>query len=295
VIVQSAQRVIPVLRTPGEMQRWSRARRAEGKSIGCVPTMGALHEGHLSLVSASAAECDETIVTIFVNPLQFGPTEDLGRYPRDEETDLRLAREAGATAAYCPPVEAMYHDDRSVYVVDESLSNVLCGKSRPVHFRGVATVVAKLFNACLPDRAYFGRKDYQQLLVIRRMARDLDFPVEIVECPIIRESDGLAMSSRNRYLSGEERKHALCLRKALDAAEGAFRAGERNGHEIERIAREVISPTPGARIDYIECRDAENLSDIEHVERPAVLALAVFIGDTRLIDNTILTPGKEGQ
>ncbi len=285
--------LLPVLRTPREMQEWSRARRAEGKTIGCVPTMGALHEGHLSLIRASASECDETIVTIFVNPLQFGPTEDLDKYPRDEARDLRLATEAGATAAYCPPVDAMYHDDRSVFIVEESLSKVLCGKSRPIHFRGVLTVVAKLFNACLPDRAYFGEKDYQQLLVLKRMVRDLDFPLEIVPCPIIRETDGLAMSSRNKCLSESERRDALCLYSGLNAARRIFNAGERDARRIEHAARELIEPVGSARIDYVECRDAETLEDINVIIQRALLALAVSFGETRLIDNTVLNPDEE--
>jgi len=285
---------IPVFRSPVEMQNWARERRAEGKSIGCVPTLGALHEGHLGLIRASAKECDETIVTIFVNPLQFGPDEDLNGYPRNEDRDLSLSRDAGATAAYCPTVEGMYRDDQSTYVIEETISKVLCGRSRPSHFRGVATVVAKLLNACLPDKAYFGWKDFQQMLVIKRMVRDLDFPVEIVGCPIVREPSGLAMSSRNAYLSTEEHSSAGCLRKALDAAEKAFKAQERDPREMERVAREVIEPVKSARIDYVECRDAENLAEIDAIEKPAVLALAVFIGNTRLIDNTVMTPDKEG-
>jgi pantoate--beta-alanine ligase len=256
--------------------------------------MGALHRGHLSLIEASRAGCDETIVTIFINPLQFGPTEDFRQYPRNEEIDLKLAREHGATAAYCPTVDAMYYPDRSVYVIEDTLREVLCGRSRPTHFTGVTTVVAKLFNACLPDKAYFGRKDYQQLLIIRRMVRDLDFPLEVVDCPIIREPDGLAMSSRNMYLDDNERQDALSPKQALDAARTAFEKGERNARAIENIARSVIEKAETARIDYIECRDAENLSEMTEIDRPVVLALAVFIGSTRLIDNMILYPVKEG-
>ncbi len=285
---------IPVFRTPREAQEWARRCRADGKTIGCVPTMGALHEGHLSLVRKSADECDETIVTIFVNPLQFAPSEDLDKYPRDERNDLKLSEENGATAAYCPSVDTMYKADRSVFVVEESLSKVLCGKSRPIHFRGVLTVVAKLFNACFPDKAYFGQKDYQQLLIVRRMVRDLDFPVEVVSCPIVRESDGLAMSSRNRYLSPQERVDARSLSVALSAAEAVFVSGERNPRAIERVAREIIEPVESAKIDYIECRDAETLWSVNEIERPVVLALAVFIGETRLIDNIVLNPDKEG-
>jgi pantoate--beta-alanine ligase len=288
------QLLIPIARFANQMQDYVRARRAEGKTIGCVPTMGALHEGHLSLIRKSASECDETIVTIFVNPLQFGPSEDLAKYPRNETDDIRMARDSGATVAYCPSVETMYSHDRSVYVVEESLSNIMCGKCRPGHFRGVTTVVAKLFNACLPDRAYFGSKDYQQLLVIKRMVRDLDFPVEIVPCPIVRESDGLAMSSRNRCLSPSERIDALCLKKALDLAVEALQFGERDPRAIVRDARETIEKVAAARVDYIECRDADTLDEIEIIDRPAVLAFATYIGSTRLIDNTVLTPPKKG-
>lgn len=281
-------RTIQVFRSPSEMQWWSKVRRSEGRTIGCVPTMGALHEGHLSLVRKSSSECDETIVTIFVNPLQFGLGEDLEKYPRDEEADLELSVDAGATSAYCPGADDMYYPDRSVYVVEDEMSKVLCGVSRSTHFRGVLTVVAKLFNACLPDRAYFGQKDYQQLQLIKRMVRDLDFPVEIVSCPIIRESDGLAMSSRNRYLDERERKDATCLKQALDTAAKAFSGGERSVQKVEEIAKKVIERIACARIDYVECRDSETLGEITAIEKPAVLALAVFIGDTRLIDNTIL-------
>ncbi len=282
-----------MFRTPSEMQAWSRDRRREGKTIGCVPTMGALHDGHLSLIRASAAGCDETIVTIFVNPTQFGPDEDLGKYPRDEASDLKLAVAAGATSAYCPAVEVMYPENSSVHVVEVNISTGLCGESRPFHFRGVTTVVSKLFNACLPDRAYFGMKDYQQLLVLRRMVRDLDFLLEIVGCPIVREPDGLAMSSRNKYLTDKARVDALCLRKGLDIAEQAFENGIRDPKVIGEMVRDSIKQVESAEIDYIECRDAEDLSEIETIENPAVVALAVTIGKTRLIDNTVLSPDKE--
>jgi len=292
--VETGNRIIPVIRTPREMQEWSRSRRAEGKVIGCVPTMGALHEGHLSLIRASADQCDETIVTIFVNPLQFGPSEDLDKYPREEEHDIELSKVAGATVAYCPTVELMYNNDSSTYVIEESVSKHLCGRSRPIHFRGVCTVVAKLFNACLPDKAFFGLKDYQQLLVLKRMVRDLDFPVEIVGCPTVRESDGLAMSSRNKYLSEQERRDALVINQALSAAEEAFEKGERDAGKIEEMVQAVIAAVDYARIDYVECRDAEDLGAIDWIINPAVLATAVFIGNTRLIDNTVLNPDEEG-
>jgi pantoate--beta-alanine ligase len=285
---------IEILRTPSAMQEWSRSKRLYGRTIGVVPTMGALHEGHLSLLRKSSSECDETIVTIFVNPLQFGPSEDFNKYPRDEGTDLMMAADAGATVAYCPGVEAMYREGSSIYVIEDEMSKVLCGKSRPAHFGGVLTVVAKLFNATLPDRAYFGKKDYQQMLLIRKMADELDFPLEIVPCPVVRESDGLAMSSRNKYLSETQRLDALCLKAGIENAKMKFEDGERNPREIESAAREMIDGIKSARIDYIECRDAETLADIDLIEKPAVLALAVFIGDTRLIDNTVLIPSEGG-
>ncbi|MFH1676044.1 MAG: pantoate--beta-alanine ligase [bacterium] len=283
---------MPIFITPSDMRDWSFNRRAEGKTIGCVPTMGALHEGHLSLIRSSADECDETIVTVFVNPLQFGPTEDFGKYPRTLEQDLELSKKSGATLSYCPSTEAMYHKDHSVYVVEDSLSGVLCGKSRPNHFRGVLTVVAKLFNACMPHKAYFGKKDYQQLRLIERMVRDLDFPVEIIGCEIVREPDGLAMSSRNKYLNESERADAVSLSSGLNAAIGAFKKGERNPREIENEVLKILKPIKTARVDYVECRDAESLEEIERIDRAAVVAEAVFIGDTRLIDNIILNPDE---
>jgi len=286
-------KTIPVIRTPRDMQEWSRAKRKEGRTIGCAPTMGALHEGHLSLIRRSASECDETIVTIFVNPTQFAPGEDLEKYPRNEESDLILAGEAGATIAYCPSAEVMYTPDASTWVIEDNMTGIMCGESRPTHFRGVTTVVAKLFNACLPDRAYFGQKDYQQLLVIKRMVSDLDFPVEIVSCPIVRERDGLAMSSRNKYLSADERSDAVILKNALDAACDAVNKGERNPRELERIARTLIETVRTSGIDYVEVRDAEDLSVVDEIDRPVVLALAVLFGETRLIDNVIIYPAKE--
>ena len=284
---------IPVFRTPDEMRAWTRKLRGQGRTIGCVPTMGALHEGHLSLIRASADDCDETIVTIFINPIQFAPDEDLDQYPRDEANDLDLAQANGATAAYCPSTETMYRENSSVYVVEDRLSKSLCGLSRPMHFRGVLTIVAKLFNAAIPDRAYFGRKDYQQTLLIKQMVRDLDFQVEIIDCPIIREPDGLAMSSRNRHLSSAQRKDALCLKHALDAVTEAFNNGERQVRNLEWLARTIIEPVNSSKIDYISCRDAEDLSLIKIIEKPALFALAVFIGTPRLIDNTVLTPEME--
>ncbi|MCX6647086.1 MAG: pantoate--beta-alanine ligase [bacterium] len=286
---------IPIFRTPDEMRAWSHEKHNQGKVIGCVPTMGALHEGHLSLIRACAKDCGETIVTIFVNPIQFAPDEDFEKYPRNEKEDLSLAFGAGATAAYCPSVATMYGGDPSVFVIEEKMTKCLDGLSRPNHFRGVLTVVAKLFNATNPDRAYFGLKDYQQILLIKQMVHDLDFPVEITGCPIIREPDGLAMSSRNRYLLSAERKDALCLSKAIDAVTKMFNNGERQTRNLEWLARTIIESASTSKIDYISTRDAEDLSPVKDIEKPTLFALAIYIGTTRLIDNTVLTPVKEEQ
>jgi pantoate--beta-alanine ligase len=265
-----------------------RTARQGGALIGVVPTMGALHEGHLSLIRRAHAECGFVAVTLFVNPTQFAPTEDLCRYPRPFEADCDLSAEAGAHLMFAPPVEEVYPAGFATYVNVEGLTQGLCGGSRPTHFRGVTTVVSKLFNMLQPDRAYFGEKDYQQLQVIRRMTRDLDFPVEIVPCPIVREADGLAMSSRNRYLSPEERHSALSLSRALAAARALFAAGERNAATLVATARQALEADPQVRIDYVELVDAESLEPLERLERPAVLAVAAFLGKTRLIDNTVL-------
>jgi pantoate--beta-alanine ligase len=265
-----------------------RTARQEGTLIGVVPTMGALHEGHLSLIRRARAECGFVVVTLFVNPTQFGPAEDLSRYPRPFEADCDLSAGAGAHLMFAPPVEEVYPAGFATYVNVERLTQGLCGGSRPTHFRGVTTVVSKLFNMLQPDRAYFGEKDYQQLQVIRRMTRDLDFPVEIVPCPIVREADGLAMSSRNRYLAPEERSSALALSRALAAAREAFTAGERDAAALTATARGVLEEDPQVRIDYVELVDAESLEPLERLERPAVLAVAAFLGKTRLIDNTVL-------
>jgi len=264
------------------------ASRATGQVIGVVPTMGALHEGHLSLIRRARADCGYVVVTLFVNPTQFGPNEDLSRYPRDDEADRAAAEAAGGDLLFKPPVEQVYPAGFSTYVTVEGLTSGLCGASRPTHFRGVTTVVAKLFNMVQPDRAYFGEKDYQQLQVIRRMTRDLDFPVEIVPCPIVREPDGLALSSRNRYLTPEQRAAALSLSRGLHAAREAFEAGERNAGALIRRARQGMEAEPLLRIDYVELVDAESLTPVEKLDLPALLAVAAYLGDTRLIDNCVL-------
>jgi len=262
--------------------------RRDGRKIAVVPTMGALHEGHLALIRHARARADVVILTIFVNPTQFGPTEDLSRYPRDEAGDLAKARPAGIDLAFCPPVEAMYPAGAQTYVEVRELQQPMCGASRPGHFAGVATIVSKLFNITRPHLAVFGEKDYQQLAIIRRMVRDLDFGIEIQGVPIVREPDGLALSSRNAYLSLEQRQAALSLSRGLAAAEAAYRAGERSVSALVAAARAPIEAEPLARIDYVDLRDADELTPLDRVDRRAVLALAVFVGATRLIDNRVL-------
>jgi pantoate--beta-alanine ligase len=263
--------------------------RSWGKSAGFVPTMGALHEGHASLIRRSAAENDQTIVSIFVNPTQFGPTEDLAKYPRTLEADLKLCEAAGADAVFTPDKRMIYPDGFCTWVTVEGLGDKLCGASRPGHFKGVTTVVAKLFNIVQPARAYFGQKDAQQALILGRMVRDLDMPIEMVTCPIIREPDGLAMSSRNRYLNEDERKRAVGLSKALGEVEKLFKSGTRK----VSILRAKLATTLDDyvdKLDYAEILDAEDLSETAEIKRPALAAAAAFVGSTRLIDNVILSP-----
>src|SRR5215510_13507558 len=257
--------------------------RRDGRRIAVVPTMGALHDGHLALLRAARGKADVVILTIFVNPTQFGPHEDLARYPRDEAGDLARARSAGVDLAFCPEASAMYPPGAQTFVEVRELQKPLCGASRPGHFAGVATVVTKLFHITQPHLAVFGEKDYQQLAIIRRMVRDLDFAIEIASVPIVREADGLAMSSRNAYLSSGQRRSALSLSAGLAAAEAAFAHGERSTDALVAAAKAPITAAAGTRIDYVELRDAEELTPIARVERPAVLALAVFVGITRLI------------
>ena len=262
--------------------------RRDGRRIAVVPTMGALHDGHLTLIRAARARADVVILTIFVNPTQFGPTEDLAKYPRDEAGDLAKSRGAGIDLAFCPDAAAMYPPGSQSFVEVRELQRPLCGASRPGHFAGVATVVSKLFHITLPHLAVFGEKDYQQLAIIRRMVRDLDFAIEIASVPIVREADGVALSSRNAYLSAEQRRAARSLSSGLAAAEQAFAGGERRADALVAAARAPIEAEAQARIDYVELRDADELTQVDRVERPAVLAMAVFIGTTRLIDNRVL-------
>jgi pantoate--beta-alanine ligase len=252
--------------------------------------MGYLHEGHLSLVRASKSDCDHTVATIFVNPTQFGPTEDLSRYPRDEARDLALLEQEGVDAVFIPTVDEIYPDGYSTYVTVENLTARLEGASRPTHFRGVTTIVMKLLQIAQPDRAYFGQKDAQQLAVVRRMVRDLDVPVEIVGLPIVREPDGLALSSRNVYLTPEQRAAAVVLNRALRHAERRFEQGERDAITLRREVEDIIRAEPLADIDYVSLADAETLDELDHIDRPTLASLAVRFGATRLIDNKTLTP-----
>jgi len=293
------------------MRAASRAVRWAGRRLGFVPTMGALHEGHLSLVRAARAACDVVAASIFVNPTQFGPNEDLGKYPRSFERDREWLEREGVELLFAPSVEEMYpgeknphfsqhrremgHPDKGVgtpqattWVVVEEMSGRLDGKSRPGHFRGVTTVVAKLFHIFEPDAAFFGQKDAAQVAIIRRMVRDLNVPVEIVVCPIVRELDGLAMSSRNAYLNPQERKQALVLHRSLARVKELAAAGERKAAQLVSAGREEFAAEPSVRLDYFEIVDAESLDPVEDVSRGALVAVAAYVGATRLIDNEIL-------
>ncbi len=264
--------------------------RKEGLRVGLVPTMGYLHEGHKSLIDRSVRENDRTVVSVFVNPIQFGPAEDLESYPRDLEADCALCREAGAAMVFAPKASAMSAEDFSTYVDMQDVSAELCGKSRPTHFKGVCTVVSKLFHIVAPDRAYFGEKDAQQLAVIRRMVRDLNMDLEIIGCPIVREADGLAKSSRNTYLSEEERKAALSLSRAVAAGKAMAEGGEQDGEKILEVMRGILSAEPLARIDYVEMVKWDSIEVHHRLDCPVLAAVAVFIGKTRLIDNFIWEP-----
>jgi len=277
-----------IITDPADLQKTALALRQAGKRIGLVPTMGCLHEGHLALVKLARQQADVVIVSIFVNPTQFGPNEDFSRYPRNFERDIALCAAAGVDIVFHPAPEAMYPDGYSVYVEENALAKGLCGATRPGHFRGVLTVVAKLFNLALPDAAIFGQKDAQQARLIRQMARDLNFPAAIVLAPIIREADGLAKSSRNTFLSPAERREALCLMQALQTARQLYRAGERDARRISAAMRAIIAPISSARVDYIAIVDLDTLQPVQRADAPVLVALAVFIGKTRLIDNLSL-------
>jgi len=280
-----------LVRTAAEMKSLARRWRGEGRRIGFVPTMGYLHEGHLSLVAESKKRTDVTVVSIFVNPTQFGPNEDFKKYPRDLEKDAAYLRAAGVDALFHPAADEIYPPGYRTFVEVEGLQDRLCGRSRPGHFRGVATVVLKLFDLVAPDQAFFGAKDAQQVLILRRMAVDLDLDVEVVTCPIVREPDGLALSSRNAYLGPQERKAALVLSTSLRWAEKAAAAGERDAGRLVAGIRSIIEAEPLARIDYVEAVDPETLEPAIDLRGEVLVALAVFFGSTRLIDNVRLSPG----
>lgn len=277
-----------IVQTPAHMKALSDEARAAGQSVGLVPTMGALHEGHLSLVRRAAADTDRVAVSVYVNPTQFGPSEDFDEYPRQLQADADAAGRAGAHVIFAPSDRGMYPDGYSTYVVQEELTEVLCGARRPGHFRGVTTVCTKLLNIVRPHKAYFGQKDYQQSVVIRRMTADLNMDLEIVVCPTVREPDGVAMSSRNEYLSAEERQQAVCLREALIEAKKMAAAGETDGASLVRAMEEIIARQPLARPDYVALVDPDSLQTVTAVQGRAVAAVAVSFGQTRLIDNEMI-------
>lgn len=272
-----------VTKTVGETRRQVKQWKKEGKTIGLVPTMGFLHEGHASLIRKCREQNDIVVVSDFVNPTQFGPNEDLEAYPRDFERDSALCESLGADLIFAPSPEDMYHDPHAFVSID-TLSETLCGKTRPIHFKGVCTVVTKLFHIVGPDRAYFGEKDAQQLAIIRKMAEDLNFDIEIVGCPIVREEDGLAKSSRNTYLNEEERRAALCLSRAVKAGKEVIYKGA-DAKEVLNPMKAIIEEEPLARIDYVMMVDALTMQPTEKADRDVLVAMAVYIGKTRLIDN----------
>lgn len=272
-------------------RRWVRGERSAGKSVGLVPTMGAFHEGHLSLIRQARRQCDRVVVSVFVNPLQFGEGEDFERYPRDFSRDLELAQKERVDALFHPTAGEMYPEPQQITIQAGRLGDRLCGPWRTGHFAGVATVVAKLLNILEPDTIFFGQKDAQQAVIIERMIAELEFPVRMEVCPTVREADGLAMSSRNAYLSAEERPRATVLYRALCQAATRIRAGERDASGIEREMREMIGAVPGAALDYASVVDRRSLESVREVDREVLVAVAVRLGKTRLIDNVIAGPG----
>ncbi len=264
------------------------ARRLLDGTIGLVPTMGYLHEGHLSLIRRARQECDRVAVSIFVNPTQFGANEDLSKYPRDLERDLKLIDPLGVDLVWNPTPEVMYPPGYQTWVEVDTLTRSLEGAMRPNHFKGVTTIVAKLFNAVQPHKAYFGQKDAQQAAVVRRMVRDLNFPIEMVVCPTVRETDGLAMSSRNQYLEGDDRRAATVLFRALNAAKSSYEGGERNAEKLRTTMKEILAAEPRANPQYVSCADYDTLEELEVIQGKPLLSMAVLIGKTRLIDNFVL-------
>jgi pantoate--beta-alanine ligase len=277
-----------VLSTVREMRAACRAVRGGGKSLGLVPTMGALHAGHIALVRAARAQCDVVAASVFVNPTQFGPNEDFAKYPRTFENDCELLESEGVALVFAPQPDEMYPEGASTLVEVEGVGDRLDGRSRPGHFRGVATVVAKLFHIAAPDKAFFGQKDAAQVAVLRRMVRDLNFDLELVVCPTVREADGLALSSRNRYLSPEERMRALVLSRALNVISAAYRAGEKDVARLLEAGRGGLATVPEVRIDYLEIVDPDTLLPLTEARDGALVAVAAHVGSTRLIDNTLL-------
>lgn len=279
-----------VVTDPRQMRTLARTHLREGRTIAFVPTMGYLHEGHMSLFRIGRKRGDVLVASIFVNPTQFGPNEDLDRYPRDMDGDLAKAESCGVDLVYAPEASAVYPEGFQTYVEVTELTRPLCGTKRPGHFRGVATVVSKLFHVVMPDLAVFGQKDYQQLKVIERMVRDLDMDIEIVSGPIVREEDGLAMSSRNAYLTESERVQATALFRGLSAAKAVFDGGERERDALLSAARRVMEAEPDIRLDYLELRDADSLREVHEITAPVVMAVAAYLGKTRLIDNMVFEP-----
>jgi pantoate--beta-alanine ligase len=280
----------PIVTTIADVRQTVATAKKAAKRVGFVPTMGALHAGHTALIRAARLECNFTVVSIFVNPTQFGPNEDFAKYPRTIEADRELCGAVGTDVIFAPTADEMYPANARTVVDVTGMQNVLCGASRPGHFQGVATVVLKLLNIVQPDVAVFGQKDAQQALILRRMVQDLNVPVTLHVHPTIREADGLAMSSRNRFLDSTQRHHATSLIRALRLVEEQVAKGERSVAFLQRTMSDQIAATPGARLDYAEVRDAENLEAMVMLDRPAIAALAVYFGSTRLIDNTLLSP-----
>jgi len=285
---------VEIIRTISWMKEYARGARAEGRVVGLVPTMGALHEGHTALVARARKECSRVIASVFVNPKQFGPKEDYKKYPRDLEKDAEKLAGVGVDALFAPEAADVYPDGFRTYVNVEGISERLEGRSRPGHFRGVSTVVLKLFEIVQPHFAYFGRKDAQQVRIISEMARDLNLDAEIVVCPIVREADGLALSSRNAYLSDAERKAATVLHRALVAARNELSAGVRDAMQLQTAMRRIIEAEPLAMVDYAEIVSADTFEPVVQVARPSYALLAVFIGKTRLIDNLLIEPAAAG-
>jgi len=283
-----------IISSVSEMAEYSRAVSQKGQKIGFVPTMGAFHEGHLSLMRAAKKECDTVVVSVFVNQLQFSPNEDFDKYPRDIEKDKKLASQAGVSVFFVPEAKELYSENFATYVeVTGKRAKVLCGSRRPGHFKGVTTVVAKLFNICCPCMAYFGQKDWQQTVIVEKMVRDLNIPVTIRVMPTVREKDGLAMSSRNAYLSSEERIQALAIYRSLSLARKVINAGEVSSERVRDVIKQVLMREKKLKIDYIEIMKGKTLEPIERIEENTLIAVSVFAGETRLIDNSVISTVSE--